>query len=298
MFNPKISISILVILVFLSACNGANLPQVTQTPAAPPTETSLPPTPTATPEPLAARVNGEGILLADYQAELGRFQAALAETGKTATDAEAGQRVLDALIDEALLAQAARAGGYSAGEAELQASLDQMAAEIGGGEALAAWQQKNGYSDESFRRALERSLAAAWQRDQILASVPTTVEQIHARQILVQDKATADSIYNNLQSGADFATLAQQYDSVAGGELGWFPRGYLTQPAVEEAAFALQPEQYSPVVQSELGYHLIEVLERGERELAPDALRVLQRSALDEWLQQKRAESQIETLVP
>lgn len=246
---------------------------------------------------MAAWVNGEGILLADVQAELGRFQAALAKTGETATTEEASQRVLDALIDEALLAQAASAGGYSISEADLQARLDQMAVETGA-EALAAWQQDNGYSAESFRRALERSLAAAWQRDQILAALPTTAEQIHARQILVQDKATADSIYRELQAGADFATLAQQYDSITGGELGWFPRGYLTQLSVEEAAFALQPEQYSPVVQSELGYHIIEVLEREERELAPDALRALQRNALEAWLQQRRAESQIETLLP
>jgi peptidyl-prolyl cis-trans isomerase C len=247
---------------------------------------------------MAAQVNGEGILLADFQAELGRFQAALAETGATVSDEEASRRVLDALIDEVLLAQAATAGGYQVSEADLQASLDQMTTELGGAEALATWQQNNGYNDESFRRALQRSLAAAWQRDQILASVPTSTEQVHARQILVFTQETADSIYNNLQSGADFATLAEQYDSVTGGDLGWFPRGYLTQSAVEEAAFALQPGQYSPVVQTEIGYHIIEVLERENHELAPDALRTLQRNALDGWLQQRRAESQIETSLP
>ena len=285
-------------IIVLTACKGPALPQSTPTLAAIATETPLPPTPSPTSEPLAARVNGEGILLADYQSELGRFQAALAETGKTASDDEAHQRVLGELIDEMLLAQSAVAGGYQSSAADLQTSLDQMTQKIGGAEAMAAWQQKYGYDDASFRRALSRSLAAAWQRDQILASVPTSAEQIHARQILVLSKATADSIYNNLQSGADFATLSKQYDPVTRGELGWFPRGYLTQPSVEEAAFALQPDQYSPVVQSDIGYHIIEVVEREVRPLAPEALRKMQSDALAEWLKQRHAESQIDILLP
>jgi peptidyl-prolyl cis-trans isomerase C len=297
MFTRKLFLSILVI-VFLSACNGQASPAPTLTPALAPTETLLPPTPSPTPEPLAARVNGEGILLADYQAELGRFQAALTETGKTASDAEARQRVLDALIDEALLAQAAAANGHQVSDDEAQASRAATLEKIGGDAAWAAWLQKNGYTEESYRQALIRSLAAAWQRDQILAAVPTSVEQVHARQILVLSKATADSIYNNLQSGADFATLAQQYDPATGGELGWFPRGYLTQPAVEEAAFALQPGQFSPVVQSDIGFHIVLVVEREVRRLSTDALLTLQRSALADWLQQQRAASQIEILVP
>ncbi len=274
------------------------MPQTTPTFAATATVTPLPPTPSPTSEPLAARVNGEGILLADYQSELGRFQAALAEIGKNASEDEARQRVLNELIDELLLAQAATAGGYQISASDLQANLDQLTQKTGGAEALAAWLQKYGYDETSFRRALSRSLAAAWQRDQILASVPTTAEQIHARQILVLSKATADSVYNNLQSGADFATIAKQYDSVTGGELGWFPRGYLTQPAVEEAAFALQPGQYSPVVQSEIGYHIIEVIEREVRPLSPEALRKLQGDELAGWLKQRRTESQIDILLP
>lgn len=297
MFNRKLFFSILVIAL-LSACNGQASPAPTLTPALAPTDTQLPPTPSPTPEPLAARVNGGGILLADYQAELGRFQAALVETGKTASDTEARQRVLDALIDEALLAQAAAANGHQVGDDEAQASMAATLEKIGGEAVWAEWLQKNGYTEESYRQALIRSLAAAWQRDQVLAAVTTSVEQVHARQILVLSKATADSVYNNLQSGADFATLAQQYDPATGGELGWFPRGYLTQPAVEEAAFALQPGQYSPVVQSDIGFHIVLVVEREVRQLSTDALLTLQRSALADWLQQQRAASQIEILVP
>jgi peptidyl-prolyl cis-trans isomerase C len=100
------------------------------------------------------------------------------------------------------------------------------------------------------------------------------------------------------QAGANFASLAFGYDLSTGGDLGWFPRGYLTQPAVEEAAFALEPGQISDIIQTEFGYHIIQIIAREERPLTEDARQALQRKALIDWLAQHRAESQVETLAP
>jgi peptidyl-prolyl cis-trans isomerase C len=115
----------------------------------------------------------------------------------------------------------------------------------------------------------------------------------------VLDESTANSIHTKLDNGKDFATLAKQYDPVTGGELGWFPRGFLTQPEVDEAAFALQPGQYSAVVHSAIGYHIIQVIERDPNHpLSPEARRAMQQKALQDWLQQQRSASQIEVLLP
>ena len=84
----------------------------------------------------------------------------------------------------------------------------------------------------------------------------------------------------------------------AGGDLSWFPRGYLNEKSVEDAAFALQPGEISPVIQSSLGYHVIQVIAREVRSLTPDARAVLQRKALADWLTNNRSQSQIEDLVP
>jgi peptidyl-prolyl cis-trans isomerase C len=72
------------------------------------------------------------------------------------------------------------------------------------------------------------------------------------------------------------------------------PRGYLLEPDLEEAAFSLEPGQYSDVIATEVGYHILLVLERDpQHPLSPDAYLVMQEKALQDWLAQKRAESEI-----
>jgi peptidyl-prolyl cis-trans isomerase C len=86
--------------------------------------------------------------------------------------------------------------------------------------------------------------------------------------------AEANDAVTSLQSGADFMELAATYDPTSKGDLGWFPRGYLDQPAIDEAVFALQPGQYSQVVETDIGYHILYVAERDPyHSLQPDALR-------------------------
>jgi peptidyl-prolyl cis-trans isomerase C len=282
-----------IVFIFISIALLAGCgPKVTPSPNQPPA--------TATPveAPMALRVNGEGITMTEYQAELTRLQNAQADLGMTSTPAEQRDRVLENLTDQLLLAQAAAQGGFTVADATLQARIDALAAEMGGADKLQTWETANGYTDESFRIALKRSIAVAWQRDQIINSVPTTADQVHARQILFQEQGNADNYYQQLETGADFATLAYQVDQNTGGDLGWFPQGYLTQPDVEAAAFALQPGQYSSVIHTELGYHIIYVIERdANHTLSVDARRVLQEKKLDEWLTASKAVSTIEVLV-
>jgi peptidyl-prolyl cis-trans isomerase C len=260
--------------------------------------TSTPVQPTATPVPLAALVNGEGLTLAEYEAELARYQAA-PEAAAAWPDEPAGARVLDDLIAQVLFAQAAREAGFVLDETALQERLAALAAKVGGGEALNAWISAHGYSEASFRQALQRAAAAAWMRDKIIAAVPGTAEQVHARQILLYNQEEANQVREMIRAGTDFATLAAEYDPVSGGDLGWFPRGTLTVPALEEAAFDLQEGQISEVVRTRLGYHILQVIERkAQHPLDPGARLAFQRLAVQAWLAQRRAESQIEILLP
>jgi parvulin-like peptidyl-prolyl isomerase len=288
--------------LLLAACKGAPTAQpvgpaptnpdgATAAPAA-----TLPPEPTATMAPLAALVNGQGILLSDFEAELSRYQQAHPND----TQGQDAQRkaVLDDLIGQSLLAQAAQEGGYQPDDAAMKTRLDDLNKQAGGGPALTNWIKANGYTEETFKSSLRQSIMAAWERDKIIAAVPQTAEQVHARQILVQDEGTANDIESRLKNGQDFATLAAAYDPVTGGELGWFPKGYLTQPEVEAAAFALQPKEYSPVIKSAIGYHIIQVIERDpQHPLGADARRALQEKALQDWLQQRRSQAKIEILL-
>lgn len=270
---------------------------LTVTPAE--TVTPLPTaTNTPTPVPLAALVNNEPITLAEFQAELSRYQASQSQTGTNlATNAQ--QVVLNDLVDQVLLAQTAREQGFTVDEAALQKRVDDLTAQFGGSQALTDWITAHGYSDQDFRLALRRSVEAAWMRDQIIAGVPERVEQVHARQILLYNSDQANQVYQQLQTGQDFAELAAKYDPLGGGDLGWFPRGYLTEPALEEAAFSLQPGEYSQVIQTSLGFHILQVIEKdAAHPLDPDARWALQVKALQDWLQTRRSQSQIQVMLP
>jgi peptidyl-prolyl cis-trans isomerase C len=280
----------LFLVLTLTACGvpgGLNLVPATLTP-------TPSPTPTATPIPLAVSVNGEGITIPEFKAELARYQQAQTALGNTVSLEAATKTVSDEFIDILLLAQGAATKGYSVDDAALQGRIDSLAAQIGGLDALTAWQTAHGYTDSAFRSDLRRQMAAAAMRDQVAASVPATAEQVHVKQILLYSAEAAQKALGYLKAGWNFNDLAARYDPLAKGELGWFPRGYLSDPAIEAAAFALQPEEYSDVIQAQAGYDILFVVARDPaRPLSPDALLTLQERAVQDWLTQKRAESSI-----
>ena len=234
---------------------------------------------------MAARVNGEGITLVDYQRELGLLQSAQKEDGVQADAQTQKTQVLDSLIDQILLSQAAASSSHSIEDVELQKRISDLASQLGGVEKLDQWKSRYGYDDLAFQRTLRENMAAAWMRDQIAAQVGTTADQVHARQIRVNDEGEARSIQAQLQAGTDFTQLAGEYDPLTKGDLGWFPRGYLFQQAVEDAAFALQPGQFSSMIQTNIGYHFVLMIERdAQHPLSPDALLFLQHQAVSQWL--------------
>jgi peptidyl-prolyl cis-trans isomerase C len=290
MRNSGICILIVITCLALASCKSSS-PELTSTP------TLAVPTPTL--EPMAAIVNGEGISMVQYQAELDRYVIATTETGLSAPGGvEPRSLILDQLIDESLLAQSAYQSGFEINEVDLDARLTQLADQIGGAQSLQDWQSRYGYTDTSLRQALQRSIAAAWMRDAILAGVPLQDEQVHARQILLADEQTALAIKAQLDAGSDFTQLAYQFDSITGGDLGWFPRGFLNFSEVETAAFSLEPGQFSDPVASAIGWHIILVIEKDPvHMLSPDGLFAVQNKAITSWIDQRRAESTIEILL-
>ncbi|MDX5347453.1 MAG: peptidylprolyl isomerase [Hymenobacteraceae bacterium] len=75
-----------------------------------------------------------------------------------------------------------------------------------------------------------------------------------------------EAIRKRVVAGEDFQKLAKQYsEDVAsaqdGGELGFFKKKELV-PEYEAAALRLSPGELSPVVESQFGFHLIQMIER------------------------------------
>lgn len=79
--------------------------------------------------------------------------------------------------------------------------------------------------------------------------------------------ALAEDIYQQIQGGADFGKLAEEYSSDAasarkGGELPWFGAGEMVEP-FERAAFVLTtPGELSQPVKTRFGYHIIKLIDK------------------------------------
>ena len=290
----------------LAACNSpipTLLPEATRvtgvnTPTPGPT---VVPTPTITPEPLAARVNGGPIPLAAFEKEEQRCRAGKTQAGLDPADCPA--LVLQSLIEQKVVEQAAGVAGITVSDTEVESALNQIVSNLGGPEVYQAWLTANLYTDDEYREALRRERQRARMAEQITARVGDTAEQVHAQALLVADEATAQALLEQIRNGADFAQLALAYSldlssRAAGGDLGWFPRGVLTAPEVEAAAFALQPGETSAVIHSTLGYHIVKVLERDPaRPLNAEDARVLRARAYRAWLDELLAKSVVEKFV-
>lgn len=85
-------------------------------------------------------------------------------------------------------------------------------------------------------------------------------KEIQASHILVESEELANDLLQQIEAGADFAELAKEHSTDGsaenGGDLGRFGRGRMVEP-FENAAFSLEVNEVSDVVQSDFGYHII-----------------------------------------
>jgi parvulin-like peptidyl-prolyl isomerase len=274
--------------------------------------TTAPPTPTLTPTPpapLAAIVNGQYVFLADYERRVAQFEQAMLSQGLDPSVADGQtslaqirQQVLDSLIDYVLIEQGGAALGVTVGDAELEAQIETDIAAGGGQAAFDQWLQATGQTRDDYKEMLRESLLSQRVMDAISTGVPDAVEQVHARQIVVDSESAAQEIVTVLRQGADFVALARErsVDLATrdnGGDLGWFPRGLIA-PELERAAFALQPGEISDVVPLGEQYHIIQVVERDTaRQLSPEEKVDLNFALFDRWLAEQRAAAVIERFV-
>lgn len=154
-----------------------------------------------------------------------------------------------------------------------------------------------------------------------------TVTEIRARHILLRDDGGGDNpddpaaaetsgdsprdrleaLRQRIRAGADFAELARansddQGSASRGGDLGWVGPGEMT-PAFQQVIEGLEPGTLSEPFRSPYGWHLVEVLDKREREDVEQYQRAQARRALYEreleqeaqrWRQRLRDEAFVE----
>jgi len=261
-------------------------------------------------EGILATVNGEPITWAEYEPEL--LQSLYSVTASYQVDWNLSENVallpgfqdqiLQTVVQRTLLRQLAPTEGVVLSEAEVQARVDEQKLAIMESGQYSSWdefKEQANLSDEYFSRLMADDLLA--ERIAEAHAPAREAEQVHARHILVPDEETGKQVLARLEAGEDFAALATELSEdtgskETGGDLGWFPAGVMV-PEFEEAAFSLAVGETSGLVQSDYGYHIIQVLEKGLRELDESTFASMADEAFATWMAEAQAAAKIETLV-
>jgi parvulin-like peptidyl-prolyl isomerase len=145
-----------------------------------------------------------------------------------------------------------------------------------------------GISEETLRSVFEVRLLREKMVDEIAKDTPHTEEQVWARHILLETETEAQAAYKLLINGADFALMARQSSQdtgsgANGGDLGWFGPGAMV-AEFEEAAFSQEIGAIGEPVQSQFGYHIIQVIGRQEQPLDASAYEQKQEAEFSDWL--------------
>ena len=86
--------------------------------------------------------------------------------------------------------------------------------------------------------------------------------EVRASHNLVKTEQEAQELYNEIQNGESFADIAQEKSLCPsgqnGGDLGYFGKGMMVKP-FEDAAFNLEVGELSQPVETQFGWHLIQV---------------------------------------
>lgn len=247
-------------------------------------------------ERIVAVVDNEVILKSelDYQVTV-----AAARGGLKADDPELQKKILNQLIEEKLLYAQAELDSITVSNEEVEAQLENQLGffiqQFGSRERL---EQVYGMSIDKIRRELRdgvrKNLMAQMVQNKKFGNVDATrreveeffntyqdslglvPEKFKISHIFINPKATeklknearnlAQSLLDSLKAGADFSKLAKQFSddpgsAAQGGNLGYVKRGVFF-PEFEAAAFALKKGELSGVVESPVGFHVIQLLDR------------------------------------
>jgi len=309
----RIGLLCLVLVSLAAGCNLSAQPPVVKETPQPGATIALPTVPGPTPAPgeVAVRVNGQPISRLDFEQQVARFQAAMISQGQSFSGTEGKplaqqvrRQVLEAMIDELLIEQAAAAQGIVLSNEVLRQRIENDIQAGGGQEKFEKWLQMNHLSSAEYERMMRSQILTDEMIRRLSLTIPATAKQVHIRQILVESEAEAKDLRKRLDTGADFADLAKKFSRdegsrEQGGDRGFLPMGAsVLAPEVESALAGLAPGKVAGPIASPYGYYLIQITEvEDNRPLAPEMLQGMTREAFITWIEAQRAKANIERLI-
>ena len=154
-------------------------------------------------------------------------------------------------------------------------------------------------SEKTIRSVYEGQLLRQKLSDEITKDTPRTEEQVWARHILVETDAEANTVYELLKKGEDFATVAKEHSKdtgsgANGGDLGWFGEGAMV-AEFETAAFSQKVGEIGKPIKSQFGYHIIQVLGHEDRPLTAAQYEQKKTTEFTTWVTDTRAKADVKT---
>jgi peptidyl-prolyl cis-trans isomerase C len=286
----------------------------------------------ASPDPNAtvAEVNGVAILAGRLDAAVKSSVETQASPLALKPDEVARIRLslLQELIDRELLYQKSVAEGLTPSQGEIDSAVAEARSPFGADEEWESHLKRQGIESAQFEELINQSLCIdKLVRTEVMENLKITDEQVEryyqdhpeemrhaervrARHILLrfpegadpgqkaEVRGRAEKALARARSGEDFAELARELSedpgsARRGGDLDFFGRGQMV-PPFEEAAFGLDVGAMSDLVESEFGYHVIQVTDR--QESRPASLEEVAEN-LRAFLRQLLARERMEALV-
>ncbi len=254
----------------------------------------------------AAVVNGTAIAMDAFRAQALDTQRFYVERGLDPNTEEGQQellrlrrQVLDDMINQTLIDAAAVDMGIAINDAEVDEAIDKSIAALGGQEKFDQALVESGTTMDDVRAMERAGILGRKVQEQITADLPATAEAVHARHILCETEAACQAVLDRLQAGEDFGAVAAEVSvdkatAERNGDLDWVVRGLLPSRQVEDALFSLPVGQLSSVVQTDFGYHVIEVMEKNPAmALDEEQLNALRQQSLMDWLATQRQNATI-----
>ncbi len=245
-----------------------------------------------------ARVNGELVSQEEFnnvvESNIARYEAQSGESFDQQQLPQLERQVLDGLITRTVLEQEAERLDITVGDARFAETLDQFKQQFPDEQGYQAALEQQGFTEEEFETELRRQMVIEELiRSQVYDQVNVSEEdmrefydnnpqyfqqddQVAARHIIfttdgVEEGERAalreelEGIRQEIVDGADFSEMAREHSqgptAANGGDLGTFGRGQMV-PEFENAAFELEVGEISPVIETQFGYHILQVTER------------------------------------
>jgi parvulin-like peptidyl-prolyl isomerase len=164
-----------------------------------------------------------------------------------------------------------------------------------------------GLTEKGFHSITERSLLRTRVQDVLAGQVSTTGLVVHVQMIQADSEEEALAARQRIESGEDFAAVAQEVSTDpqtadTGGDMGWVTTGQLSSrygEDLESMVFSLPVGEVGQVQSGEKVF-VVQVLARDENGPLPyEVLTLQQNSALQDWLAERKEspETQIERLL-